>query len=128
MINTTYKIAQRNQYKLMKAVNTIIQGKEENMIKPTPQYLISEQKFINKVIPEIFDVANKVCKLKKTLSYYRKKYNDEGVTKIAERFIKSKPFIYAHNVMTDMAAKEVKRINKESGLVPIIPPKEFFGL
>ncbi len=129
MINSIQKIYAREQYKLAKACKYMIDCKEQNMLKPTVEYLIAEQKVMNETMPGIFEAAKKVCKLQKTLYYYRKKYNNEGVTKIAERFIKSKPYIYAHNAMAKMFLERVPEIMKEADeLVSIIPPKKYFGL
>ena len=108
IINRIDRNEQRRTYKIKKAFYTVRNWKGEN----TAQLYLAEQKLMNAAIPNLYDRADRFVNVKKALKYYRKKYNNEGVTTIAERFVKSKPFINASKLMQFWSVKVMKKMLK----------------
>ena len=76
------------------------------------ELILAEYKLMDYFSPTSAALADKVTNASKSLKYYRKKYNDEGVTRIFERFSKSKPFIKARTIMQIMGMDAIKDVLK----------------
>ena len=76
------------------------------------ELILAEYKLMDYFSPTSTTLADKVTNASKSLKYYRKKYNDEGVTRIFERFSKSKPFIKARTIMQIMGMDAIKDVLK----------------
>ena len=76
------------------------------------ELILAEYKLMDYFSPTATTLADKVTNASKSLKYYRKKYNYEGVTRIFERFSKSKPFIKARTIMQAMVMDAIKDVLK----------------
>jgi len=98
----------RQDYKRNNAIMKLAGKKQAGDL----ELILAEYKLMDYFSPTSTTLADKVTNASKSLKYYRKKYNDEGVTKIFERFSKSKPFTKARTIMQIMCMDAMKDVLK----------------
>ncbi len=74
------------------------------------ELILSELRLVEDLDPRATMLADKITKASKSLKYYRKKYNDEGVTKIFDKFTKSKPFTNARKIINALGLDAMKKV------------------
>ncbi len=87
---------ERNAYKIQKSRMLL----QDYNTAPNPcnfkadkTALIAEQRLMKDTMPEEYEHYKMAFKNKRAIKYYRKKYGQEGVTKVVEKYTKSAPFL-----------------------------------
>lgn len=81
-------------------------------IKPATEaeIILAELRLVEDLEPRATILADNYTNASKSLKYYRKKYNNEGVTRIFERFTKAKPFQNARKIINIYGADAIKKL------------------
>ncbi|MBP3923715.1 hypothetical protein J6E39_00555 [bacterium] len=87
---------ERNAYKIQKSRMLL----QDYNTAPNPRNfkddrtaLIAEQRLMKDTMPEEYEHYKMIFNNKRAIKYYRKKYGQEGVTKVVEKYTKSAPFL-----------------------------------
>lgn len=73
------------------------------------ELILAELRLVKHLDPEATILADNITNASKSLKYYRKRYNNEGVTKIFERFTKAKPFTNARKIINYLGVDTLKK-------------------
>ena len=74
------------------------------------ELILAELRLVKHLDPEVTIFADSITNASESLKYYRKRYNNEGVTKIFERFTKAKPFTNARKIINVLGVDAIKKV------------------
>ena len=74
------------------------------------ELILAELRLVEDLRPGAISLADSVTNASKSLKYYRKRYNDEGVTIIFDRFTKAKSFTNARKIINILGMDAIKKI------------------
>ena len=96
----------RQEYKRNNAIQKLAGRKPAT----EAELILAELRLVDHLDPTATMLADKITNASKSLKYYRKKYNDEGVTRIFERFTKAKPFTNARKIINLIGMDSIKKL------------------